>query len=461
MKCRLPMNNMHDKTKQPSRRKWIALMAAIVVLCALVAFLLIWRTAGISSAGATSAAVLKRDKAINALLNSKSNIAPDARMARPQNPPADSTAWRTILDNLTTLLKGGKVEVCGLSDFDAALFVAGDTETSARAFNTTLAQLIGKLLAEGKTEEQTQALYLQALLPDWSRRIEDGGKYRICGADLECMAKLINANTPAGAIPDPTPAAEPLVRLALTSRDPNIIAAAIYACQGTRAGACGAISIADWAAVDADNAAVWLMTANDAVARKDTAARDHALRRAAIAPGYDLRVPSLASIANSDLVEAQLPIVQFEIRNQLAISNIAPSIPQSLSVSSYCIHDERIHKDEVRRALCDTLANKLLQHDESLIGLINAIAIGAKLGWDASRLQSLRDEKAVGLGWMYDAFPSGNMFSCKQLAQSNMLIQNALTKSERQIGRKVVANSGKSLAEVANEYRVSYPRLSK
>lgn len=207
-----------------------------------------------------------------------------------------------------------------LSDFDAAQFIAGDAETSTRAFNTTMAQLIGKLLAGGKPEERVQALYLQALLPGWSHSIEDGGKYRICGADLECMGKLINVNSPAGAISGPTPAAEPLVKLALSSRDPNTIAAAIYACQGTRAGACGAISVADWAAVDADNAAVWLMMAND-------------------------------------------------------------------------------------------------------------------------------------------AFPSGNMFSCRQLAQSNLLNQNVLTKSERKIRREVVANSGKSLAEVANGYRVRYPGL--
>ncbi len=455
------MNNMHDQTKQPSRRKRVALLAVVILLCAVVAYLFSWRAAEISSALDASKTALKRDKAINALLNSKSNLAPDARMARPQNPPADSPAWKMILDNLTALLKGDKVEVCGLNDFDAALFVAGDTETSTRAFNTTLAQLIGKLLAGGNLEERTQALFIQALLPEWGRRIEDGGKYRICGFDFDCMTKLINADPRAEVMPDVRPSAEPLVKLALTSREPNIVAAAIYACEGTRVGACGTISIADWAAVDADNAAVWLMMANDAVARKDTAARDDALRRAAMAHGYELRAPSVASAANSDLVRAQSPLVQFDISNQLAISSLAPGLPQSFSLLGYCLHDKNSATDAARRAMCDTLANKLLQHDESLIGLSNAIAIGAKLGWDASRLQVLRDEKAVGLGWMYDAFPSGNLFSCKQLAQSNLLNQNRLSKSERQIGREVVANSGKSLAEVAREYRGIYPSLDK
>ena len=461
MKCRLLMNNLHDHAKQTSRRKRVALLVALVALCVVVAYMFNWRTAGISNATDEAAAVLKRDKALNALLNSKSHLAPNIRTARPQNQPADSSAWRTILDNLTALLKGDEVEVCGLSGFEAALFVAGDTEISTRALNTTLAQLIGKLLAGGNPQDRTQALYLQALLPEWNRSIEDGGKYRICGGDLECIAKLWDANVPPAAISAPKPEAEPLVKLALTSRDPNIIAAAIYACQGTRAGVCGTISIIDWAAVDADNAAMWLMMANDAVIRNDTSARDIALRRALMAPGYDLRIPSLASVIESDLVGAQSPLVQFEIGNQLGISNFSPILPASFALARYCFDGKTVESGEVRNALCDTLANKLLQHDESLVGLSIAIAIGAKLGWDASRLQALRDEKAVGLGWAYDAFPSGNMFSCRQLAQSNLLNQNVLSKGERQIRREVVANSGKSLAEVANEYRLRYPGLSK
>ena len=455
------MNSSIDHTKPSSRRKFVALMAVVILLGAVVAFLFGWRTAGISSATDLSAAVLKRDRAINALINSKINPATDARTARPQNQPADSSAWRTILDNLTALLKGDEVEVCGLSRFEAALFVAGDTEISTRALNTTLAQLIGKLLAGGNPQDRTQALYLQALLPEWNRSIEDGGKYRICGGDLECIAKLWDANVPPLAISAPKPEAEPLVKLALTSRDPNIIAAAIYACKETRAGVCGTISITDWAAVDADNAAVWLIMANDAVTRNDTSARDIALRRALMAPGYDLRISSLASVIESDLVGAQSPLVQFEIGNQLGISNFSPILPAGFSLTPYCFDGKTVESGEVRNALCDTLANKLLQHDESLVGLSIAIAIGAKLGWDASRLQALRDEKAVGLGWAYDAFPSGNMFSCRQLAQSNLLNKNVLSKSERQIRREVVANSGKSLAEVANEYRARYPGLSK
>ena len=104
MKCRLLMNNLHDHAKQSSRRKRLALLVALITLCVVVAYMFIWRTAGISNATVESAAVLKRDQALNALLNSKSNRARDAGMARPQTPPADSSAWRTILDNLTALL---------------------------------------------------------------------------------------------------------------------------------------------------------------------------------------------------------------------------------------------------------------------------------------------------------------------------------------------------------------------
>ncbi|MCY7388267.1 MAG: hypothetical protein LH481_09425 [Burkholderiales bacterium] len=380
-------------------------------------------------------------------------------MAQPQSPPADSPAWKTILDNLATLLKGDKVEVCGLSDFDAALYVAGDAEVGVSAVHISLAQVTAKLIESNKVSERVQGLYMQAHLAQWARNIAESSKYRICGVDFECIGKLLNATSPVEMTPQTRTAAAPLVKLALESRDPNTIAAAIYACGGTRNGACGSISVADWAAVDSDNAAVWLMMADAALYAKDTVRRDAALRRAAAAPGYDLRAPSLASVLDSDPVKAQSPLVLAHIRSDLYTSSLNALSPPVYAAARYCLHDKTT--DAEHGIICDTLANKLSQQDEGLIGLSIAIAFGKKLGWDAARLQALQDEKVVLNGWMSDAFPSGNMFSCKQLAQNNLLNQNMLSKSERQIGREVVAISGKSLSEVAKDYRGTYPSLGK
>ena len=94
------MNSMRAQTKQSCRGKWAAMLAAVIVVCAVVTYLFFWQTAEISNGGGAPATVLKRDKALNALLNSKSSLALETTMAPLQRPPADSPAWRTILANL-------------------------------------------------------------------------------------------------------------------------------------------------------------------------------------------------------------------------------------------------------------------------------------------------------------------------------------------------------------------------
>lgn len=459
MKFQPQMKNMQDLTKQPSRRQQVLLLAVVILLCMVVAYLFSWRSVGISSALDASATIMKRDKAINALLNSNANLAPDARMARPQNPPADSPAWKMILDNLATLLKGDKVEVCGLNDFDAALYIAGDAEVGVGAVNTSLAQLTGKLIESNKSSERVQGLYMQAHLARWAQSSADSSNYRMCGDDFECIGKLFKANTLTETAPQTGAAAAPLVKLALDSRDPNIIAAAIYACAGIRDGACGTISVADWAAVEPDNAVVWLMMADAALSAKDMVGRDAALRRAAAASGYDLRAPSLASVFDADLVKAQTPLAQSHISRELVTSSLDAWTPPIVAAARYCLHEKTT--DAERGTICEALASKLSQQDESLIGLSIAIAFGKKLGWDAARLQVLQDEKAVSYGWMNDAYLGGNPYSCEHLAQNNQMAQQMLSKRERQRGREVLANSGKSLAELAKDYRVTYPSLNK
>ena len=90
-----------------------------------------------------------------------------------------------------------------------------------------------------------------------------------------------------------------------------------------------------------------------------------------------------------------------------------------------------------------------------------AIAIGAKIGWDESRLQPLRDERVVLYGRVQDTIPNGNIFSCNQLAQNTLLASYYLSKTERMLARELAAKSGKTVAELANDYRSKYPSLAK
>ena len=459
---------MYDNPrKRPSHRKralLIVLAVLVMATCALVVYLLMVKS-NILRGGYESLTRTPTREVTVAALNATTFLRADtARMLPPPKSSGDGSAWQTLLARVTALLKGDKPEVCGLSDLDSALFIAGDPEVGTSAVNTTLARLTGKLVESDNPAERVQGLYMQAHLADWAQRNADSARYRICGGDFECTIKLSNEQTaPTSNAQEQVQAvraaaAAPLVKLALASRDPNTIAAAIHACRHIRIGACGTISIADWAAIEPDNAAVWLMMA-ETTTPNDTAARADALRRAAAATGYDMRVPSLASVFASDLVKAQTRLVQSEIGDYLASSTVSAAIPPVMGFATYCLRDKTA--DDARAAVCDTLVNTMAQKDESLVGASMAIAIGAKIGWDETRLQPLRDERVILYGRMNDSFSKENLFSCNQLEQRHLKASDYLSKSERMLARELAAKSGKTVAELANDYRRKYPSLAK
>ena len=445
-------------TKFVARRRLGLLIAIVIALAAIMYWFYAWRTDTLPTAPGKSAPASTLYKTRSTL-----NSAVEIVVPAPSPPPTKSllgeSGWKAILENLAALLKRDKVEVCGLSDFDAALYIAGDTEVGVAAVNATLAQVTGKLFGSEQPREQALGLYMQAHLAEWARSNAEHSKSRICAGDFECLLKMIASETTPTLPGTRSTVAAPLVKLAMASRDPSVVAAALHACRGIRSGVCESISAAQWTAIEPNNAAIWLMVADEASSRNDMTARDNALRRAAAATEYDTRIPSLASVADSPLVLAQSPLVQFHIGNQLAITNVASAVPSVSALTSYCFHEKKT--DHLRNTLCDTLANKLLDRDESLVGLAYATGLGKKLGWDAARLQALKDERAVIEGTMHEVFLRPDMFNCQQLAKTNQWIKTLLTTSERAIARKLVADSGKSLAQLASKYRPAAPGVGK
>ena len=60
-----------------------------------------------------------------------------------------------------------------------------------------------------------------------------------------------------------------------------------------------------------------------------------------------------------------------------------------------------------------------------------------------------------------DSFSRENLFSCNQLEQWHLEASDYLSKTERMLGRELAAKSGKTVAELANDYRRKYPSLAK
>ncbi|MBL0122096.1 MAG: hypothetical protein IPP88_04990 [Betaproteobacteria bacterium] len=305
---------MIEPSAQPkpgSRLKRNLLIAVVVALCALVIFLL-WPRADVAS---------DRPGAVPQFAASAEHTAaPVATLAKPPSvalSPASRSAesdWEKLRARIMALLQGKRVEVCGLSDLDAALFLAeqveqdgltrNHSEMGKGAANAALSAASAKLMQSNSLRDQALGLYVQARQAEWAA-IDEGIKAKRCNGDMRCESDAWEWKPQLRAA-----VAEALAKMALNERDPAIYATAIYACGNTPIDACSAISYIGWARIDPDNAAAWLMVANEAVRQKDLATRDEAMRRAAAASGYDFRLPSLATLFEAEVVKNQPPLVR-------------------------------------------------------------------------------------------------------------------------------------------------------
>lgn len=425
----------------------VFILGFAVAICAFFVFLL-WRERFLPDTFVTSAKsspTLTHARIAVASIDQTRDPAAMARILAAQKSRFDEPGWQDFLNKIAALLKDGKLDVCGLSDLEAAIFVAGNGASDMRAANAALAETADKFINSDKLREQALGLYARTIQADWVERKEAVSQQR-CNGDFQCTvsAQVVNPQARQAA-------AAPLAKLALTAGDPGVYAAAIYACAGARTGACGAINFAGWAEREPDNAAAWLMVAHEAAARKDFTARDAAYQHVALANTYDPRMPSFAPVFDAEPMQAQPLLVQNAIGVAFIGANAVATITSTTGLDGYCLRG--LAMDDARRRSCDTLVNKMLAADGSQIDLAVARAIGKKIGWDAARLQTLKDESDVVQGLGLEVVLGDNPFSCASLTKSNPWMRAALGKGELAIGREYVAKSGKTLAELAEKFR--------
>ena len=459
---------MSDFPRQTrSRRKRNLLIAFVVVACLLVIFLLWVRSNSARSrvgVPAPASAILQTKAALDFATIDRADA---TRILLTKKPREGESNWKAILEKVTAQLSGKKTKVCGLSDLDAALFMAeqeniegiplNKSAMGREAANAALAEAAAKLARSDSIREQVLGLYLQASVAASAAYVASGAAQQNCKNNSACLKAVPPVSMHAIAA-----AAEPLVNLALATRDPNAYAAALLVCPSgivaAGVGACASVSYAGWAAIEPDNAAAWFMAADVASTRNDVAGRDAALRRAMTAAGYDVRAPSLASVLDSDAVKAQSPFVRNVVG--LTIYGLSFSGQQPWTLVRLCANKDVVIED-AQKPVCDKFANKLMEADKSAVGLSLAASIGKKIGWDAARVQAMLDEKEVNLGLAYDAMHDRDRFSCEAFARSDRWVRLALAKGERAIARDRVAASGKSLSALAEEYRKTYPYIGK
>ena len=443
------MTDTTGQGKTTSHRRRNFLIALAVAVC-VIAIYILWGANALPAsfhrfAKSPPIAAFSHAQTTAPLVDESRDPAAMARILAAQKTRFDEPGWQDFLNKIAALLKDGKLDVCGLSDLEAAIFVAGNGEMDMRAANAALAGTAGKLIGSDKPREQALGLYVRTVQADWVEREEAVNQQR-CKGDIQCTISAFVVNPQARQA-----AAAPLAKLALTASDPGIYAAAIYACAGARTGACGAINFAGWARLEPDNAAAWLMVAHEAAARKDFTARDDAYQHVALAKNYDPRMPSLAPVFDDETMQAQPLLVQNAIGVAFISANAVATITSTTGLNGYCLRG--VVMDDARRRSCDTLVSKMLAADGSQIDLMMARAIGKKIGWDAARLQALKDERDVVQGLAMQLMLGGNAFSCASLAKSNQWLRAALGEGELAIGRDYVAKSGKTLSELAEKFR--------
>jgi hypothetical protein len=355
------------------------------------------------------------------------------------------------------IVKEETPEVCGLSQSEVEAYLkSGDADAMdlSKKSALVLADIARDMIQSKKISEQTAGLYLTAQLAGWNAMEAERLKNPGCEPSAECSSKPFYAMVGARAA-----SAEPLIKLATSSNDPSVYAAALYACIGTKVGSCENLSYTEWADMEPDNAAAWLSAASEAESRKDPSAQAVALQRAVEATRYDFHLPRLAGIVETESAQAQGPLSLSPMYALLFSANAVAGIPLFGGILKHCSREEVL--DSARLTLCDGLAKKMAENDESLATASIARVIGERVGWSTERLQSLKDEYTVATGQIFEGMTDKNMLSCEMLKKSNERMLSVLQIGERAAAREAAEKRGKSMAEMAQLYRNSTPGNAK
>ncbi len=438
-----PMINPVDQINERSHAKRKRALPIFVFIVLVLAIFGVWKSDfahSLMGSGSATPAALSESASTGSRKNHEkvgvSDVATaDIKTSKDPNPPSTERAEL----NSTP-------EICGLTSSEAKAFTASKNRSGVTAANRGMAEVISRLVKSNNVREKTLGLFVTTIQASTAAADAERLNTPGCTANQPCFIKPFEVQMQVRSAN-----AEPLVRLALSNGDVSTYAAALYACGSVKSGACTTLSYLHWAEMEPDNAAPWLMAAGEADIRKDNAALINALKRAANAKNYDERIPPLASILSSDLVQSQTPLEQSIIATELKNIGSIVGFQKIAGTLSYCAPAGIL--EEGRRAMCDALAAKLAEKDETTSGALIASKIGEKLGWSAERLQPLKDELDISVGQNFVTEIDSNKYTCENLVKFNQASQSSLALGLRAANREFVKKSGSSLAEVAAKYR--------
>ncbi len=245
-----------------------------------------------------------------------------------------------------------------------------------------------------------------------------------------------------------------LIGMAQASTDPQIYAWAYQLCRradSKRSGSCQLVSTEQWARVDAANAMPWLALAAEAERRGDAAGLDDAMFHVAAAARMDTgwgRLPAM--------VGAYVP-ADADLLGGLALTMQALGVDAAMPVDymaalNFC-KIERV-ADSNRRQVCERVADLFVDRSGTMMDRAIGINIGKRVGWTAERLQPLQEETNALYGVaLFGAMQSEGPWDCDNLRLQQNNFRDRLTVGELTSLRREVVASGKSVAQLAADYK--------
>jgi len=347
----------------------------------------------------------------------------------------------------------GPVAVKSLDDPPPSLM---PTAANGAAASQVLRRAVAELEASTSPSDQAIALHYQASL---AGEAAGGVSTNIdaCFNNDNCRNSTLQVVQEAAA-----PYEQLLVQLAKRSADPLAFSFAYKACEQTevaRTGVCDDITAQRWTELEPDNGLPWVLAASQAAKRGDTKAAAEAMTRAAAAPRFDnhsgalLRPIETQSLATSTSIE-QLPGLVDLMGASIGTSSIAAY----RQISTFC---ERGALDANRARICGQLASLLIDRDTSMLGAGIGIAIGERVGWSSERLAAVHEERDA-MRWLSidPQFMPPRVYACASIQALKARERDTLRFGETGALRRGIAASGRSVAELAQEYRDYERRLA-
>lgn len=246
-------------------------------------------------------------------------------------------------------------------------------------------------------------------------------------------------------------ATEELIQLAAGLDDLPIYAMAVRACDRSYEGhvpndACDRISLAKWAAMDADNAAPWLEMAAAAHARSDRAAEIEAVSQATQAHTINFYSDSILPYASSGMPQETTDLERAAFSYGL-IGNRGGDGQAHWFMNSYCTA-EALQQDSIRQQ-CEALAELLADHGRNTFDLSEAVGLGTHLGWASERTNAMNQE--ILATFRVETDSGKNPWSCENVRALNEFADIQGRMGELAAARAAIQKSGKTIAQLAQE----------